>query len=160
MRGPALCDIDGASFAAAAIARLTELRLAADLDRIEADLRAGTATSAMAELEQFTAEHPLHEHAAILLVRALAASGRQADGLRVVEEMRSRLADELGVDLSAALQEAHLRVLRGDLLGRSSPGPVGCVQLNAPDVNAAQRRSAPTAPSAPLTCRAAASARW
>lgn len=51
-------------------------------------------------------------------MRALAAAGRQSDALAVYEELRGRLADELGVDPSADVREAHLAVLRGSSDGR------------------------------------------
>ena len=113
-RGPALFDMADAPYAVAPAARLEELRLAATEDRIEAEL--GTdrvAEQLVAELEALTAEHPLRERLGALRVRALHAAGRQAEALAVYEEFRHRLADELGVDPSPALRDAHLAVLRG-----------------------------------------------
>jgi predicted ATPase/DNA-binding SARP family transcriptional activator len=119
-RGPALADVldaqpsSGTDLAAHA-ARLEQLRIATLVDRVEADLQCGRSAAVTAELEQLTVSHPLHERLAAQLVRALAATGRQADALQAFERIRGRLADELGVDPGAELQQAHLAVLRGEV---------------------------------------------
>ncbi|WP_431047224.1 BTAD domain-containing putative transcriptional regulator [Streptomyces sp. P1-3] len=112
-RGPALADVLGAPFAGTAGARLEELRTAALEDRFEAELRLGQHAEILADLEAASADHPLRERLAALRMRALHAAGRQSDALAVYEEVRGRLADELGVDPSAEVQETHLAVLRG-----------------------------------------------
>ncbi|HYT10277.1 MAG TPA: BTAD domain-containing putative transcriptional regulator, partial [Mycobacteriales bacterium] len=113
-RGPALADAGGQPWAAAAAARLDERRLAATEDRLEAELALGRHADVLAEIQGAAARHPLRERLQGLLVRALYAAGRQADALAAYEEVRRRLADELGVDPSPALAEVHLRVLRAD----------------------------------------------
>ena len=110
-RGPALADAAGAAFAQAPVARLTELRLAALGDRIEADLATG-ATNLVPELESLVAEHPLRERFACLLMRALAGAGRTADALAVFARVRDTLADRLGADPSAELTTLHTELLR------------------------------------------------
>ena len=114
-RGPALADVAGEEFAAAPAARLEELRSAAVLDRIEADLALGEAVAVTGELRELTAADPLAERPRALLMRALAAAGRQADALAVYAEGRELLADRLGVDPSPRLEEAHLAVLRQEV---------------------------------------------
>jgi predicted ATPase/DNA-binding SARP family transcriptional activator len=116
-RGPALADTPNDPLATYA-ARLEDLRLAAVLDRIEADLDLTDPTVLVPELETLAAEHPLHERLAGQLMRALGSSGRQADALNVYERLRGRLADELGVDPSAELQQIHLGLLRGEFGAR------------------------------------------
>lgn len=111
-RGPALIDAD--DFAAADASRLQDRRLTALLDRVDADLALGDASMVVAELEARGADYPLHERLTGQLMRALAATGRQADALAAYERVRARLADELGVDPSAELQAVHLAVLRGE----------------------------------------------
>lgn len=114
-RGPALADVAGEEFAAAPAARLEELRSAAELMRIEADLALGEAVAVTGELRELTAADPLAERPRALLMRALAAAGRQADALAVYAEGRELLADRLGVDPSPRLAEAHLAVLRQEI---------------------------------------------
>ncbi|GAA1981443.1 BTAD domain-containing putative transcriptional regulator [Catenulispora subtropica] len=113
-RGPALADVADAPFATAPAARLDELRLAALIDRLDAELRLGHSAEALAELEALGAEHPLRENIAALHVKALYAVGRQAEALAVYENVRRALADQLGIDPSKELAEVHLAVLRSD----------------------------------------------
>ncbi|WP_245761181.1 AfsR/SARP family transcriptional regulator [Saccharopolyspora shandongensis] len=112
-QGAALSDVRDAPFATRASARLEELRIGALEDRFDAELRLGHHAGILADLEALSAEHPLRERLAALRMRALHAAGRQADALAVHEELRRALADELGVDPSAEVREAHLAVLRG-----------------------------------------------
>ncbi|MEA2192655.1 MAG: hypothetical protein QOI73_2776, partial [Solirubrobacteraceae bacterium] len=108
-------------FAAAAAARLQDLRLTAIADRIDADLDCGRASGLAGELEALVAAHPLHERLAAQQVAALYAAGRQSDALAAYERVRARLADELGVMPSSYLLDAHMAVLQGD--AAPSPAP-------------------------------------
>jgi predicted ATPase/DNA-binding SARP family transcriptional activator len=114
-RGPALADVADTSFAAPTIARLSELRLSATEDRIDADLALGRGAGLVPEVEELATEHPLRERLRGQLMRALYAAGRQADALAVFEDTRSALADALGVDPSPALAAVHLAILRAEL---------------------------------------------
>jgi predicted ATPase/DNA-binding SARP family transcriptional activator len=114
-RGPALADVAEEEFAAAPAARLEELRTTAVLDRIEADLALGEAAAVTGELRELAETDPLAERPRALLMRALAATGRQADALAVYAQARELLADRLGVDPSRRLEEAHLAVLRQEV---------------------------------------------
>jgi predicted ATPase/DNA-binding SARP family transcriptional activator len=112
-RGTALTEVAGEQFAFAPAARLSELRSAATVDRIEADLLIGGAEAALvSELRELTAADPLAERPVALLMRALAASGRQADALSAYLRTREQLADGLGVSPSPQLEQAYLAVLR------------------------------------------------
>jgi predicted ATPase/DNA-binding SARP family transcriptional activator len=123
-RGPALADVADAQFATPAIARLSELRLAAAEDRIEADLALGRGAELVPEVEQLATEHPLRERLRGQLMRALYAAGRQADALAVFDDTRRTLASTLGIDPSPGLAEVHLAVLRGELqAGPRGPAP-------------------------------------
>ena len=112
-RGPALAD--AGDFAEPFARRLEELRLDATVTLLTREVEAGRATARIGELESLAAEHPLHEMLAGLLMRALAAAGRQADALAAYEALRARLADELGIDPGPQLRAAHLEVLRGEI---------------------------------------------
>ena len=113
-RGPALADVADADFARARVARLTELRLTAIEDRVEADLRLGAGPSLVPELQELVAAHPLREPLIGQLMRALRAAGRPSAALSVFEQARGRLADQLGADPSPGLTTLHMAVLRGE----------------------------------------------
>jgi predicted ATPase/DNA-binding SARP family transcriptional activator len=117
-RGGALADMAGEEFAFAPAARLAELQATATLDRIEAAIALGTADAAMTgELRGLTVKDPLAERPAALLMRALAAAGRQSEALAVYQRTRGLLADRLGVDPSRQLEQAHLAILRQEIPG-------------------------------------------
>ncbi|MEU7002266.1 BTAD domain-containing putative transcriptional regulator [Nonomuraea sp. NPDC046570] len=112
-RGPALADVGPAPFAATQITRLSELRITATEDRVEAELALGGHRNLVPELEELVTAHPTRERLRAHLMRALAASGRQTEALETFEDIRRTLADELGADPSPELAAAHLTVLRG-----------------------------------------------
>ncbi|HET9139354.1 AfsR/SARP family transcriptional regulator [Actinophytocola sp.] len=114
-RGPALLDVAEVDAFAAALTRLTELRLAATEDRVEADLRLGRGGELVTELTTLVAEHPLRERLAAALIRALCAAGRPAEALTVYDRTRRALADALGADPGPELAALHTAVLRGEL---------------------------------------------
>lgn len=121
-RGPALADVRDAPFAPAAAARLDQLHLGAVEDHAEACLALGRHADLVTELESLVAAHPLRERLRGLLMRALYATGRQADALGAYEQARRVLADELGVDPSPDLEAVHLAVLRHDVPTAPAPG--------------------------------------
>ncbi|MEV0969416.1 BTAD domain-containing putative transcriptional regulator [Microtetraspora glauca] len=122
-RGPAFADVGDAPFAAAQAVRLDEMRLTAAEDHAEARLTLGGHRELVAELQDLVAAHPLRERLCGQFMRALYASGRQAQALAVYEELRRRLADELGADPSAELVGVHVAVLRADPSLDASPAP-------------------------------------
>ena len=126
-RGPAL--VDAGDFAEPYARRLEQLRLDATVTFLTGELDAGRAAGRVGELEALVAEHPLHEELTGLLMRALAAAGRQADALAAHEALRTRLADELGIDPGPQLQAVYLAVLRGDAAVPPAP-PAGPSRTN------------------------------
>jgi len=113
-RGEPLADLDGEPFAAAAVQRLAELRLAALEQRIEADLQLGRQREVVPELEELVAEHPLRESLVAQLMVGLYRSGRQADALAAFRRAREELVDQLGLEPGPALRELERRILAQD----------------------------------------------
>jgi DNA-binding SARP family transcriptional activator/tetratricopeptide (TPR) repeat protein len=113
-RGPALAGITGRTIEAGA-ARLDEQRLAATEQRVDLELGLGRHRELTGELTELVAVHPLRERFVGQLMRALYASGRQADALAAYQQLRTRLADELGVDPGAGVQWLHTAILRNEV---------------------------------------------
>jgi predicted ATPase/DNA-binding SARP family transcriptional activator len=113
-------------------ARLQEQHLGALADRIEADLALGRSEELIAELDQLVATYPLRERLTLLLLQALAGSGRVPEALASYDRARVTLADELGIDPSPVLQAAHLALLRGEpLVAVRAPVEVASVARTA-----------------------------
>lgn len=113
-RGEALADLRRLPFAMAPVARLDEMRLAAQEDLIDLRLACGEHTALATELEELTASHPMRERLWGQLMIALYRSDRQVDALAAYARARDRLADELGLDPGAALQRLETGILRHD----------------------------------------------
>ncbi|MFF0374441.1 AfsR/SARP family transcriptional regulator [Actinoplanes missouriensis] len=62
-------------------------------------------------LQRIAASAPLHEVLHARIIRLLAAAGRGAEALVLFEDMRHRLAEELGADPGPELRAAHLEAL-------------------------------------------------
>jgi DNA-binding SARP family transcriptional activator len=113
-RGPALAEVADAPLARAEATRLDEARLAALEERIEADLTCGRHEEVISELEALSVAHPLRERIWGLRMLALYRAGRQAEALRTYQELRRRLAAELGIEPGAALSRLESAILRHD----------------------------------------------
>ena len=96
------------------ITRLSELRVAAQAARIDADLALGRHADLVGEIEALTSQHPYSEKFRAQHMIALYRSGRQTEALRSFQEHRSVLIDELGVEPSSELRDLELRVLEQD----------------------------------------------
>jgi DNA-binding SARP family transcriptional activator len=120
-RGSPLADVAYAEWAQMEIVRLEELRVRALELRIDADLALGRHAELVGELESLVREHPLRERPRAALMRALYASGRQAEALEAYRNARSMLVDELGIEPSPELQELERAILRHDSSLAASP---------------------------------------
>ena len=114
-RGTPYSEFAFADFARAEIMRLEELRLTAQEGRIEALIRAGRATEIVSDLQELTRRQPLREALWAQLLRALYASGRQAEALGAYTRVREILARELGVDPGPELQRLEQQILAQQL---------------------------------------------
>jgi DNA-binding SARP family transcriptional activator len=124
-RGPALMGIELEGAARDDVARLEELRLAAELDWIDYELALGRHAQLVAELERRVAQYPLDERLRGQLVLALYRSGRQADALQAYRDARETLVEELGLDPSASLQRLEKAVLNQDPALAAPSGTAG-----------------------------------
>jgi class 3 adenylate cyclase len=123
-RGLALADVELEAGARNEVARLEELRVAAQTERIDCELALGRHERVVPELERLLAEHPLRERVRSQLMLALYRSGRQAEALRVYREGRERLVAELGIEPSVPLQRLHRSILEQDPALESPAGVV------------------------------------
>lgn len=135
-RGPALADRAFERFATAEAARLDELHLRVVERWAEAALATGRHGEVAAELATHVAEHPLRSGLRASLMLALYRGGRQTEALRVYDEGRTVLREELGAAPDGELQRLQERILAHD------------ATLDAP--------AAPAAPAAPGTAPAPA----
>jgi len=113
-RGDPLAEFAYDDFAAPTIARLAELRVAAVAERLDIELQLGRHLSVVVELEELVAAHPLREQLRGLLMVALYRAGRQADALRVFQEGRKVLGEELGLEPGHDLRRLESLILSQD----------------------------------------------
>jgi DNA-binding SARP family transcriptional activator len=113
-RGPALLEFAHLDFAWGFAAKLEERKLVATEDRIDADLRLGRHAAVVGELGELVAAHPLREQLRHHLALALYRSGRQAEALRVLDDARRTLRDQLGIDPGRPLVDLEAAILNHD----------------------------------------------
>jgi DNA-binding SARP family transcriptional activator len=139
-RGRALADVPATLLVAAEADRLEESRIEALELRAEASLTCGRYAEVVPEVRRLLADHALREKLWALLMRALYGAGRQAEALEVYERARNTIADELGVDPGADLQELYQQILSGDseqaMVVAGQARPAGAVGPQAPPVPA------------------------
>ena len=122
-RGQPYTELEDAPAAQAERGRLEELRVTALEDRAVAALALGRHAMVAGELEVLTVTYPLRERLWGLRALALTRSGRQADALDVLRQVRELLADELGLEPGPELRDLQAAVLRQDpALAWSTPG--------------------------------------
>ena len=112
--GPVLDGVPRGRRLEAAADRLELMRLEAGEQRIAAELWLGRHQQLVGELTVLAREHPIRETLHAHLIVALYRSHRQSEALAVYDTVRRSLAEELGTDPGAALQELHQRVLRSE----------------------------------------------
>jgi YVTN family beta-propeller protein len=137
-RGPAL---DGVGLGAAArsdAGRLEELRLTAQMDRIDCELALGLHEQLIAELDALVVQHPLRERLRGQLMLALYRCGRQADALRCYREARATLVGELGIEPSQPLQRLEKAILNQE---PSLEAPTGISGADHPSSDRTGRES-------------------
>lgn len=124
--------------------------------RTEAELAAGARPGAIDALRAEADAHPTDEPLTALLMRALAALGRQAEALERFEALRAELAERFGTDPSPVVADVHLALVRGELDSGHAPQPSPVSTGDAPPGGpvAARRPTAPwRRPATPLLGR-------
>jgi DNA-binding SARP family transcriptional activator len=129
-RGNPLADLDLLR-GHLAVVHLARWHAAIVMEYAEAASAARCPEWALPRLEALAGAEPLNERVGALLMAALAAAGRQDAALKVHQELRRRLDEQLGVRPGPELADAHLRVLRQETPDgqprkrRTRAGPAG-----------------------------------
>ena len=110
-RGAAYAEFVDELWARIEATRLEELRAVAHEVRVEAMVTSGAHREAIGELEGLVDSYPFREQFQLQLITALYRSGRQTEALRHCQKYRDVLADELGLEPSAAMRELELQIL-------------------------------------------------
>ena len=111
--------------------------------------RSGRHLGASAELEMLTARHPLRERLWALRAVALQRSGRQADALAALRELREVLDTELALDPSPELRDLETALLRQDAELNWMPPARGARPHRSPERPPPSRRTAVGRPRRP-----------
>ena len=112
-RGVAFAGVPG-PFAETERVRLAELRSGAAEERADVLLSLGRHEEVVPDLTALVTDHPLRERMRGLLMIALYRCGRPAEALRVFQDGRRVLAEELGIDPGTDLSRIHQQVLTSD----------------------------------------------
>jgi len=148
-RGVAFAGVPG-PFAETERVRLAELRSGAAEERADALLALGRHEEVVPDLTALVVDHPLRERMRGLLMVALYRSGRPGEALRVFQDGKRVLAEELGIDPGAELSRIYQQVLTSDpALNPAAGAPADGAQADpdqAGGVTRTQRKAAGTRP--------------
>lgn len=129
-RGRPLHDVPGA-WADRTRTTLTHERVDAVLERAAITTALGRPNDVIDDLTKLIDSNPYNEAVVRHLMTALQVAGRPAEALHAYEQMRRRLADDLGTDPGPKLQTIHQRILRGQP-AEQHPNPPASVVNNLP----------------------------
>src|SRR5262249_34702103 len=113
-RGDALGELADVPSAAAAAARLEELRAVTVEDRFDALLALGRDADLVPDLDAAISAAPFRERLRGQLMLALYRWGRQAAALRAFRDARTVLAEELGLERGTELRRLEAAILDQD----------------------------------------------
>lgn len=114
-RGPALADVRVGPRLLAYRTSLEESRLSVIEQRAEADLRLGRHHALLGELSGLVIRYPLHENLHWLYIISLYRSGRPGQALKVFQQLRNNLREDLGIDPSPRMWRLHQAILTADV---------------------------------------------
>ena len=118
--GQAFVGFEDVEMTAIESVRLEQLRRSGVEDRLRLMVGSGQAQSALPEIERLVAAEPLQEGPVDLLMRALVSGGRKPEALRAFDGFEKNLAEETGLEPSAAPRELEVAIL----MDRLDPPPV------------------------------------
>lgn len=113
-RGDVLPELAQVPAVAAEADRLGEQYLYAYEDWAESQLSLGRHTQVVTAVEELAQRHPLRERLRHAQMLALYRSGRQTEALAQFDDLRQRLARELGLQPSPVLARLYKAILAGD----------------------------------------------
>ncbi|MDQ0808367.1 DNA-binding SARP family transcriptional activator [Streptomyces sp. B3I7] len=111
--GSALADLTG-EWAQSQRSVLDGARLSAIEARLDAEMERGSYAETAVELATLVAAYPLDERFREMLMLSLHRTGRTAAALKVYQEVRDLLVDELGLDPGPALQRTYEQILHAN----------------------------------------------
>jgi DNA-binding SARP family transcriptional activator/tetratricopeptide (TPR) repeat protein len=127
-RGEPLADARAAPLVATEAEHLAESRVQATELRIQARLACGRHAEVVPEVHRLLVDFPLRERLWALLMQALWGAGRQAEALETYHQAQETIAEELGVDPGAELQQIYQQILNADS-GNAAAARTGIVSV-------------------------------
>lgn len=112
-RGRAFADMNDAWLGRDVRPRLTDEWLTAVERHIDLRVQIGYVGDAITELRELIAGNPTRELLWLRLIPALHRTGRRVEALEAYRQLRTVLAQELGIDPSETLQRMHRAILMG-----------------------------------------------
>ena len=144
--GPALDEFADEPWAIAEVARLNELRAAVVEDLIAVRIEQGEHDAAIDLLHPHIEQFPFRDRPRELMMEALARSGRQVEALRVFQEYRAHLIEEVGVDPGDAIRELENTIAMGELPTEPALGRDGSSRPSAPVEDTSSLTNLPAVP--------------
>jgi DNA-binding SARP family transcriptional activator len=123
-RGPMLAGLADTLALRQEAVRWESRRLEAVEALTDAELALGGRAGLVEELRRHVAADPLRERFRAQLMRALYLAGRRSEALRVYQEGRRLLVEELGLEPGTELHELQQAILAGDRAERAPAGHV------------------------------------
>ncbi len=119
--GRPLAELGDAPFAVRESERLALEHVEAVTELAALRVEDGDAERAVRSLAGLVHRHPLSERPVEVLARTLGELGRDGEALVAIDDLGTRLAEEFGIDLPAALVALRTSILRRELTSVSTP---------------------------------------
>jgi DNA-binding SARP family transcriptional activator len=123
VRGPLLADESDPTWASAERAQSEQVIIRLHRAAMQGAAAARDWRGAEQRAVELLTTDPFDESALYVLMEALARSGRAASALARYAEQRRRVGEELGIDLSARIEELHTAILLDELPALAADSP-------------------------------------